>query len=246
MATQTGRVVGWFCAMPLLIGSGIAEVQGADFLTLNLTSTQSIDHRDLRGFDPSVITSANDPFPDTSRPCCLNGSTMFGNGVPAGNTGNEINQNCSNEFGFIDIHADDEDSAVLTDFPGLSSSSCNPPITSSVIQNDLVFQTSRNGLLSRRSTATVACNGLGVASLDRRCNEVTFGFLQDVQEQGQVMDITFSLRSLTDADGNLIGAAQGTFTQSITENGVTTACSGSFTFDEQNGFVITSGPLHEC
>jgi hypothetical protein len=75
---------------------------------------------------------------------------------------------------------------------------------------------------------------------------MTFGFLQDVQEQGQAVDISFSLRSLTDADGNLIGSSQGTFTQSITENGETKACSGTYTWDPVNGFVMTSGPLHEC
>ncbi|MCI0526787.1 MAG: hypothetical protein L0Y56_04945, partial [Nitrospira sp.] len=64
----------------------------------------------------------------------------------------------------------------------------------------------------------------------------------------QVMDLNFVIRSLTDADGNLIGAAEGTFTQSITENGVTKTCSGTFTStgDQGPGFVMTSGPLHEC
>jgi hypothetical protein len=216
-----------------------AEVQAAgDYVSLSLTSTQNTDNPDLRGFDPGIIASHDDPFPDTSQPVGLIGSTMFGSGVPSGNTRNEVNQNCSTVLGFTGEHP--------PSFPTFNTTSCVPPVTSSVIHNEFAFQSSRNGLLSRRSTATTACDILGTTADDRRCNEITFGFLQDVQEQGQVMDLNFALRSLTDADGNLIGAAQGTFTQSVTENGVTTACSGTFTFDEQNGFVMTSGPLHEC
>ena len=226
-----------FSAIILILTTAVEGQGASDSLTLSLTSTQQIDNPDIRGFDSSVIKSPNDAFPDTSRPCCLNGSTLFGNGVPAGNTGNDIRQNCD-PAGFSGTHP--------PPFPTFNNSNCNAQTTGAVFQNDLLFQASRNGLLSRRSTATTACNSLGTAANDRRCNEITFGFLQDIQEQGQVMDLSFSLRSLTDADGNLIGAAQGTFTQSITENGATKTCTGSFNFDEQNGFVMTSGPLHQC
>lgn len=237
MATRIGW--GWFVfsVMTLVLGAR-AEGQGlTDAVSLHLTSTQSIDNSDLRGFNPSVIVSRTDPFPDTSRPCCLEGSTMFGNGLPLGNAGNEIRQNCDPQ-GFVGAHP--------PSFPSFNNPGCNAQTTGAVFQNDLLFQSSRNGLLSRRSTVTPGCNDLGTTADDRRCNEITFGFLQDVQELGQVMDLSFSLRSLTDADGNLLGAAQGTFTQSITESGATKSCTGTFTFDEQNGFVMTSGPLHEC
>jgi len=217
---------------------GQALGQGtSDFHTLTLTTLATVNNPDLRGFDSSTITGPNDPFPDTSRPCCLNGSTMFGNGLGTGNSQASLNQNCG-RLDFTSEHP--------PIFAGVDTPSCDPQTTSAVLHNELLFQTSRNGLLSRRSTTTTACNDLGTTADDRRCNEITFGFLQDIQEQGQVMDINFTIRSLTDADGNLVGAAQGTFTQSITENSVTSACSGSFTFDEQNGFVMTSGPLHEC
>ncbi len=235
--TRPQRV--WLVLGAMILLGLTVEVQGAsDYVSLSLTSTQNTDNPNLRGFDPSVITSPNDLFPDTFRPCCLVGSTEFGNGVSSGTSGQEVNQNCSNDLGFTGEHP--------PEFPTFNTPSCIPAVTSSVIHNDLAFQSSRNGLLSRRSTETTACNSLGTAADDRRCNEITFGFLQDVQEQSQVMDLNFVLRSLTDADGNLIGAVQGTFTQSITESGATSACSGSFTFDEQNGFVMTSGPLHEC
>ncbi|MCI0528933.1 MAG: hypothetical protein L0Y56_15965, partial [Nitrospira sp.] len=156
----------------ILLGLTV-EVQGAsDYVSLSLTSTQNTDNPDLRGFDPSIIASPDDPFPDTSCPLCLIKSTMFGNGVPSGTSRQEVNQNCSDDLGFTGEHP--------PDFPTFNTPSCIPPVTSSVIHNDLAFQSSRNGLLSRRSTATTACNSLGTAADDRRCNEITFGFLQDV------------------------------------------------------------------
>jgi hypothetical protein len=250
------------------IGSGVAgfiwimmmslgQAQGAaDTFTVNLTNSANVNNPALRGFDPTVVTGPNDVFPDTSRPCCLEGSTMFGNGLPAGSSPESILQNCAQpdlsepvvtpgqlrEFGTNEIIAVPESAS----FPALSATTCDAQVTGNVFHNDLLFQQSKNGLYSRPQTDTTVCDDLGASANDRRCNEITFGFLQEIESQGQTMDLTFAIRSLTDPDGNLVGAAQGTFTQSITENNETRSCSGSFTFDEQNGFVMTSGPLHEC
>jgi hypothetical protein len=217
-----------------------------------------VNNPDMRGFDSSVIKSPNDAWDQfqTFRPCCIEGSTQFGNGLPAGSSHETVNQNCNvldpNEpqvtpgqlsvFGTGNISGTPESAP----FPVLAPNSCAPQVTGNVFQETLLFQQSRNGLLSRPQTSTTACNDLGGVANNQRCNEITFGFLQDVQSQGQTMDITFAIRSLTDADGNIIGAAQGTVTQSITEGGQPKSCSGTFTWDEQNGFVMTSGPLHEC
>ncbi|MBN4050102.1 hypothetical protein JYT17_00610 [Nitrospira defluvii] len=52
----------------------------------------------------------------------------------------------------------------------------------------------------------------------------------------QDFEILFTITSLTDPDGNLVGAATGTFTQTI--NGVT--LNGTTTFDNTNGFSGTN------
>jgi len=228
----------------------------SDVGTVNLTHTSNVNNPDMRGFDPAPITGPNDVFPDTSRPCCLEGSTLFGNGLPAGSSHETVNHNCDvldlsepqvtpgqlTQFGTGNIAGTLESSP----FPALGANNCVPQVTGNVFHENLLFEQSRNGLLSRPQTSTTACNDLGGVAANQRCNEITFGFLQNIESQGQTMDLTFAIRSLTDADGNLIGAAQGTFTQSITEGGPPKSCSGTFTYDAQNGFVMTSGPLHEC
>lgn len=55
----------------------------------------------------------------------------------------------------------------------------------------------------------------------------------------QEFDILFSIQSMTDPDGNLVGAATGVFTQTL--DGVTT--NGTIQFDSVNGFSGTN--LHE-
>ncbi len=228
----------------------------ADTWTTNLTRSLSVNDPDMRGFDPSPITGPDDIFPDTSRPCCLDGSTEFGNGLPAGSSRESLNQNCdtfpTSEPGVTPGTLTDFGTGTIAPvpesapFPVLGATNCNVQVTGNVFQDTVLFQQSRNGILSRPRAQTLECDSLGAAGPDQRCNEITFGFLQDVQSQGQVMELDFAIRSLTDADGNLIGAAEGMYTQTITEAGVTQNCSGTFTFDETNGFVMTSGPMHEC
>jgi hypothetical protein len=231
----------------------------SDLGTVNFTQTANVNNSNLRGFDPKVIKDPTDPFPDTSRPCCQGGSTLFGNGLASGSSHETVNQNCaSSDFnppqsslGALAVFGTGNvvvGSTGASSFPGIASGDCVPQVSSSVFNQNSLFQQSRNSLLSRPQTVTEACNDLpGVGGISQRCNEITFGFLQNVQTQNQSMDINFAIRSLTDANGNLIGAAQGTFTQSITgTDGTPKACSGTFTFDEINGFVMTSGPLNEC
>lgn len=260
----TGVFVSLMFVSLMIVPNALANHGGApggpnpwhsDVATANVTQKISVDNADLRGFNPDTIGSATDPFPDTSRPCCLQDSTQFGNGLGAGASGNEINFNCGNPGLQAPALSPDELGVFGTgtldiqlgggSFPGVSSTDCDLQVSGNVFQGPSLFQQSRNGLLSRPRSETTNCDDLGTTTT-ARCNEITFGFLQDVQSQGQVVEMDFLVRSLTDADGNLIGASQGTFTQRIVTNGEESACAGTFTFDETNGFILTSGPMHEC
>lgn len=240
-----------------------------DAQTNNTSNIANSNHPDLRGFDPSLLTGPNDPFPDTTQPCCLGGSPQFGQGLGLNALdnigGGEINQNCNHLASGVaqsslpavtlpathpqNVGSIPDGGISYAPFPWTDPGNCDTPLPQTVYHSNLLFATFKNGLLSMPKGHTTACDTLvaaGGSAVSDRCNEITFGFLQDVQAQGQVMDLSFSIRSLTDANGALIGNAEGTFTQSVTENGTTTACSGAFTFDTPGGFVVTSGPLHEC
>ena len=66
---------------------------GQDTFTTSSTAISNSNHALMRGFDPAAITSFNDPFPDTSTPCCgLENSTQFGNGVSSGSSSSLIDQ----------------------------------------------------------------------------------------------------------------------------------------------------------
>ena len=228
----------------------------SDTWTVNLSQMNNVNNADMRGFDPSVLTSAADLFPDVSRPCCLQGSSLFGNGINGGGSGEELNQNCtSTDFGepIVTPNALREFStgsievqAESAPFPTIAVSDCNALTTGNVFQGEVLFQSNRNGLLSRPQADTINCDTLGSLIDGNRCNEITFGFLQDVSSAGQILDLTFTIRSLTDADGNLLGSAEGTMTQTITDAGVEETCSGTFTVDESTGFVMTAGSLQGC
>jgi hypothetical protein len=192
----------------VVLGVGFAALpvraQVLDTFTANSSTTANHNSSTFRGFDPGAISNPNDPFPDTSIPCCLANSTQFGNGVPSGSSLGSIEQNQSGSI---------SDSG----FP----------------------QTSSSSLLS----------GPGALS-GERANHLETSFNQEVVEQGQLFNMAFSIDSMTDADGNLLGQATGSFTQvvsdPVTTQGVTRVCSGTFTFDEVSGFSLTSGPLHQC
>ena len=84
----------------------------------------------------------------------------------------------------------------------------------------------------------------------QRVNHIESSFDQEVIEQGQIFNLSFSIDSTTDSDGNLMGQATGSFSQVVSDpvstQGLLRVCSGTFTFDEINGFTLTSGPQQQC
>jgi hypothetical protein len=138
--------------------------------------------------------------------------------------------------------------------PPFSVSSCTPLTLSRVNELGDAFQRLENGLLSRLSTETPACAAIGPASSTNRCTEIEYSFSQNVMEKGQVFEMTFSLRSLTDASGNPIGS-QGSYTQTLKEDGVTSTCGGTFSFngdltdanaDARPDGLTLVGPAQQC
>ena len=179
-------------------------VQAMDTLTANSSTTANHNSQTFRGFDPGTISSPNDPFPNTSTPCCLANSSQFGNGVPTGSSRTPVEQSHTgavSDFGF-------------------------PQTTNSSL-----------------SSGPRPLSG-------QRAYHLEAGFNQEVVEQGQIFNMAFSIDSMTDANGNLLGQARGSFTQvvsdPVTTQGVVRTCTGTFTFDATSGFNLTSGPLHQC
>lgn len=214
-------------------------------ITLNFSNQANVNMATLRGFDPMIITGPSDPFPDTSNPFAPNpfggcSSSQFGCGVPSGSSSVEIMQNC--------------DTGGATT-PPFAVASCTPLTLSRVNELGNAFQTLENGLLSRLSTETTACSGFGPApSPSIRCTEIEYRFSQNVAEKGQAFDMSFSVRSLTDAAGNPI-QSQGSYTQTLVEDGVTSTCGGTFTFngnlvdangDSRPDGLTLNGPAHQC
>jgi hypothetical protein len=226
-----------------VLGTGSTSY-GQQIITLNLSNQSNVDMEMLRGFDPTIITGPSDPFPDTSNPFAPNpsggcSSSQFGCGVPSGSSSEEILQNC--------------DTAGATS-PPFTVTACTPLTLSRVNDLGAAFQTLENGLLSRLSTETTACQAIGPSTLANRCTEIEYRFSQNVAEKGQAFDMSFSLRSLTDAAGNPIGSA-GSYTQTLVEDGVTSTCGGTFTFDgntaDANGDgradgLALNGPAQQC
>lgn len=216
----------------------------AQSITLNLSNQSNVNMATLRGFDPTTITGPSDPFPDTSNPFAPNAlgtctSSQFGCGIATGSSNAEVMQNC------------DTGGAPA---PAFTVTTCTPLTLSSVTHLGEAFQSLQNGLLSRLSTETSSCAGVGPSGPNSRCTEIEYKFSQNVVEKGQVFDMSFSVRSLTDASGNPIGS-QGSYTQTLSEDGVTSTCGGTFTFDgntaDLNGDgrpdgLALNGPAHQC
>ena len=235
---------GWVVAVGVTLIAMGTPSYGQQISTLNLSNTSNVDMATIRGFDPTTITGPSDPFPDTSNPfpptalsTCT--SSQYGCGVPSGSSGMDLLQNC------------DTGGAVE---PPFTVSSCTPLTLSRVNELGGAFQRLENGLLSRLSTETPACAAVGPASPTNRCTQIEYAFSQNVVEKGQVFEMTFSLRSLTDALGNSIGS-QGSYTQTLKEDGVTSTCGGTFTFNgdltDANGDarpdgLTLVGPAQQC
>lgn len=198
---------------PWLLGSVLLGVlfsfplmaNSQDTFTANSTSITNSNHPTMRGFDPAAITSFNDPFPDTSSPCCgLEDSTQFGNKVASGSSTALIDQR--------------RNSTV----------------------SDAGFPLSNRGSI---------LSGPGAVA-GQRSNHIESSFDQNVTQQGQIFNLSFSIDSTTDSDGDLVGQATGSFTQVVSDpvstQGVVRLCSGTFTYDDVNGFQLTSGPNQQC
>ena len=255
---------------------GIAPSQGQN-ITLNRTSQANVDMATLRGFDPTTITGPSDPHPDTSNPFAASAlgecaSSQFGCGVPEGSSRANLFQNCDPGVSPVVLPLTNPTTSVVN--PGhpprssvfpvqapatdplaqINITSCTPLTLTQVNHLGAAFQSLQNGLLSRLSTETTACAAIGPSSDTNRCTQIEYKFSQNVTAQGQVFDMSFSLRSLTDAAGNPIGS-QGSYTQALTEDGVTSTCGGTFAFDgntaDANGDgrpdgLTLNGPAHQC
>ncbi len=223
----------------------VSTSYGQQITTLNLSNQANVNMVTLRGFDPTIITGPSDPFPDTSNPFAPNpfggcASSQFGCGVPSGSSSVEVLQNC--------------DTGGATT-PPFTVASCTPLTLSRVNELGSAFQTLESGVLSRLSTETTACVAIpGPSSLSNRCTEIEYRFSQNVAEKGQAFDMSFSVRSLTDAAGNPIGS-QGSYTQTLVEDGVTSTCGGTFTFngivadangDNRPDGLTLDGPAQQC
>jgi hypothetical protein len=232
-----------------LLGAASAQAQS---ITLNRSSQSNADMATLRGFDPTTITGPSDPHPDTANPFAAGAlgtcaSSQFGCGVPEGSSRVNLLQNCGT--GGPDVLP--SASAPLAQ---LNVTACSPLTLSRVNHLGQAFQSLDSGLLSRLSTETTACAAIGPSSSTSRCTEIDYKFSQNVSERGQIFDMSFSLRSLTDAAGNPIGS-QGSYTQTLSEDGVTATCGGTFAFDgntadangdgRPDGLTVT-GPVHQC
>lgn len=232
---------------------GVASAQ-AQSITLNRTSQSNADMATLRGFDPTTITGPSDPHPDTSNPFAASAlgtcaSSQFGCGVPEGSSQVNLLQNCA-----MGVSSEDVLPSASAPLAQLNVTACSPLTLSKVNHLGQAFQSLDSGLLSRLSTETTACAAIGPSSATSRCTEIEYAFSQTVSARGQVFDMSFSLRSLTDAAGNPIGS-QGSYTQTLTEDGVTASCGGTFAFDgntadgdgdgRPDGLTVT-GPVHQC
>jgi hypothetical protein len=235
---------GWIVAVGVALSAMGVPSYGQQLSTLNLSNQSNVDMATIRGFDPTTITGPSDPFPDTSNPFPQNGlsactSSQYGCGVPSGSSGMELLQNC------------DTGGALE---PPFSVSSCTPLTLSRVNELGDAFQRIENGLLSRLSTETPACAAIGPASSTNRCTEIEYSIFQNVAEKGQVFEMTFSLRALTDDSGNPI-VSQGSYTQALREDGVAATCGGTFTFngdltdanaDTRPDGLTLVGPAQQC
>lgn len=101
------------------------------------------------------------------------------------------------------------------------------------------FNLSEAGLVLsvENELASLAVPGGRSHTFSSRISQTTPG--ADTTGADQHFSILFSIHSLTDPDGNLIGSATGTFTQQV--DGVTTQ--GTIQFDSTNGFSGTN--LHQ-
>jgi len=196
------------------------DVSAQGTITLTTTSTSnSLSNNDVLGcLSCRSVTSNTEPFPDTSNP-------MF-QGDPSQSLLPQIIADglpIDNQFGV-----------------GVPEGTSGRPLSNSTSFSDGGFITSSNTF-----TSSPAAGGGRNNTIEQSINQITPGgtFVTGVDQD---FTILFTITSLTDPDGNLVGDAEGTFTQTV--NGVTvngtTAFNGTDGFSGTNlnaGFTSTGG-----
>ncbi|VAX33617.1 hypothetical protein MNBD_NITROSPIRAE01-2034 [hydrothermal vent metagenome] len=211
MATKNFTLFSLLLAVFFLFSS---QVKAQSTVTLTTTSTvNSLSNDPILGCTTcAAVNSATDPFPDTSRPIFRGDPEQallpqaIADGLPP-----------DNQFGV-----------------GVPAGSSNFPLSISspfsATFSDGVSITSSNTFSS-----TPAAGGGNNNTITQSINQFTPGGTL-VTGVDQDFAILFTITSLTDPDGNLVGTATGTFTQTI--NGVTV--NGTTAFDNTNGFSGTN------
>jgi hypothetical protein len=148
-------------------------------------------------------------------------------------------------------------------FPDTSTPNPNlntaPSITGSSTRN---IDQSIGGSLAQGTVIQTTDSSISSSpgTLSARANHIQTSFQQQENDHGQVFNLAFSIDAMTDTDGNPANvltsadgrpvSATGTFTQTVkdpvTTAGATVTCSGTFTFDGTNGYVLESGPAGQC
>ncbi len=196
-----------FILLNFLLFPALVTAQNINTLTTTSTSNDLVDNDVLGCPACSAVQSATDPFPDTSAP-------IFRGDVDETLLPEAIAKGlpADNQFG---VGAP----AGSSDFP---LSIATPFSLGTFINSSNTF------------SSTPASGGGSNNTITQNINQITpeGNFAGGDQE----FSILFSIQSLTDPDGNLVGAATGVFTQIV--DGVTTE--GTVQFDEVNGFSGTN------
>jgi len=252
--------------------AAVSPAAASNLWTTNSTGSTTNNLASMRGFDPALLTGIADPHPNTSNLMVgdpsnphyyLEGSTQFGFGLVSGASNNTICQNridCTGVNG-NPVPVPAGGAAAQTGDPGYYYLSYMQSGNDGS-GNPLLKQGLRNDALSDAVAPTAGCGSLAAAAGQKRCNQFDVGFHQEVALIGdgsaaaprgdgdQIFDLFFSIDSLTDADGNLIGEAKGTVTEAYTDvtAGITTsaACTGTFSYSAATGYTQLTGPQGEC
>lgn len=200
---------GWLLVLGIVMPP-VVTAQNTTTFTTTATSNILSNNPELGCPACSAIQSATDPFPDTSSPI-FQGDPLQALLPPIIASGLPAD----NQFGV-----------------GVPAGSSGFPISHSAPFSLGTFLN-----ISDEFQSTPASGGGMNHDLTFSINQVTPG--GTVSGVDQQFAILFSVQSMTDPDGNLAGAATGTFTQTI--DGVTT--NGTIQFDATNGFTGTN--LHQ-
>jgi hypothetical protein len=209
-------VYGGFWMMGLLLFPGEAAAQNTTTFTITSTNT-SLSNNPVLGCSACAairVFDANTVFPDTSTPI-FQGDSRAAELPPI--IASALPPN--NQFG-VGIPAGDSGTPLFHSTP-FNLSENNMTLS---IENEMASLAIANGRSNTFSSQIVQTTPGG--------NTAGSGL-------NQQFSILFSINSLTDPDGNLIGSATGTFTQEV--DGVVTQ--GTIQFDSVNGFSGTN--LHQ-